>query len=181
MAGEAAAPDLALFRVLAARKPFESEVQGTSMGAALPGGTRIRISPLPEGTRPSPGQVIAFAAGSRIMVHRIAYLGRGQKASGYLITQGDGNWLCDPPIPLDAIAGQVVEAERDGAWQPVPASAISAARRWTCALSLAAVGAALEASPAFAARFARAMSYGRMTARVAWSKVAGTAAGRADG
>lgn len=173
MAGEATAPDLALFRVLAARKPVESQVQGTSMGAALPDGTRIRISPLAEGALPRPGQVIAFAAGSRIMVHRVAYLGRARAARGYLVTQGDGNWLCDPPIPLDAIAGLVVEFERSGEWVPVPGAAASASRRAVSALSLAAVGAALELSPAFAARFARAMSYGRMSARLAWSKIAG--------
>jgi hypothetical protein len=181
MAGEAAAPDLALFRVLAARKPVESEVQGTSMGAALPHGTRIRISPLAEGTRPLPGQVIAFAAGGRIMVHRVASLGRWRAARGHLITQGDGNWLCDPPIALEAIAGHVHEAELDGAWKPVPVSAAPAGRRLLGALSLAAVGVALEASPVFAARLARVMSYGRMTARLAWSKVARAPAGRAGG
>ena len=181
MAGEAAAPDLALFRVLAARKPVESEVHGTSMGAALPAGTRIRISPLAEGAPPAPGQVIAFVAGSRIMVHRVAYLGRWRAARGFLVTQGDANWLCDPPIVLESIAGLVVAAERRGEWGPVPASMASAGRRALSALSLAAVATALEASPAFAARFARAMSYGRMTARLAWSKVAGPAADQPGG
>ena len=57
----------------------------------------------------------------------------------------------------------------------------SATRRAVSALSLATVAAALEASPAFAARLARAMSYGRMSARLVWSKVAGPAADHPGG
>ena len=69
--------DIDLFRVLAERsgEPVESQLQGASMGLAIPDGARIRIAhndrdPWRE------GQVIAFLAGSRVMVHRVRHVGR---------------------------------------------------------------------------------------------------------
>lgn len=157
-----------MFRVLAGRRPVESSVQGPSMGATLPDGTRVRIRPFPEGTAPRAGQVVAFVAGARVLLHRVAYVARRRK---HLITQGDGNWLCDPPIAVEAVAGVVEEAHLDGAWCSVAAAPRALPRRLAAGLSLALLAPVLEASPAAAARIARAMSYARMSARWLWARV----------
>lgn len=165
------AQDVALFRMLASRQPVESELRGASMAPTLEGGTRIRIAPLPAGNVPRHGQLVAFLAGPQVMVHRVSYVAHGARAGGYLITQGDGNWLCDPPIRVDAIAGVVEEAFIDGAWRPVVPAA-RAARAFVARMSLRLLAPTLEASPAAAARLARVMSYARMSTRLLWSKLA---------
>lgn len=166
-----ASPDLDLFRVLASRRTFESELRGPSMGCAIPSGARIRIAPVPSGVAFERGQVVAFVAGSRVIVHRIAYLGRG-RAARYLITHGDGNWMCDPPIEADAIAGVVEEHYAEGAWRPVGPPSLPWWRRAASYPSLQLLRMTLELSPALAMRLARAMSYARMSARALWTKLA---------
>ena len=169
-------PEVAAFRVLAARSPVESELQGPSMGTTLPAGTRIRIVPLPaEG--PRCGRVVAFVAGSRVVVHRVGYLGRGARARGHAITLGDGNWLCDPPIEIAAIAGVVDEAFVGGEWRPAGMPPGPAWNRRVARASLALMAAVLEASPALASRLARAMSYARMGTRFLWSRLSSRSAG----
>src|SRR5579862_7739784 len=115
----AAVEDLARLRALTQKGDvlIHSELRGSSMGPAIPDGVRIRIR---SGHRQpcQVGQVIAFLAGSRIMVHRVAYEGRGEAARAFVITQGDGNWVCDPPVDRSTVIGQV-EAFLAGAdWQP---------------------------------------------------------------
>src|ERR1700730_15998715 len=109
--------DLELFRVLAKRsgKPVESELRGASMGLAIPNGSRIPIVHSDGGTW-RVGQVVAFLAGSRVMVHRVMHVGRRGAARGFLITLGDGNWICDPPVELDTIAGLVEEFRVGDHW-----------------------------------------------------------------
>jgi hypothetical protein len=114
---------------------------------------------------------VAFVAGSRVVVHRVGYLGRGARARGHAITLGDGNWLCDPPIEIATIAGLVDQAFIDGAWRPVGVPSGPSWNRRVARLSLGLMGAVLEASPAIASRLARAMSYARMSARFAWSRL----------
>ena len=98
--------DLARLRALTRRNAavIHSDLRGTSMGSAIPDGARIRIRRNSEATWRR-GQVIAFLAGSRIMTHRIVYEGRRSGARNFVVTQGDGNWLCDPPVNRSTILG----------------------------------------------------------------------------
>ena len=122
-AGAQAAPptldagDVTMFRMLAARsgRPVESQLSGASMGGAIPGGCRIRITHR-AGHEWRRGEVIAFVAGSRVMVHRIVHVGRRGAARRFVLTQGDGNWLCDPPVEVGTIAGAVEQYWDGGGW-----------------------------------------------------------------
>lgn len=164
--------DLELFRVLAERsgQPVESELRGESMGLAIPNGSRIRIV-YSEGVTWRKGQVVAFLAGSRVMVHRVLHVGRRGRARRFLITQGDGNWICDPPVGLETIAGRVEEFSVDGQWRGVGPARISLMRRSVSLASLALLRTALEWNPSVAVRVARGMSYVRMTPRTIWMKL----------
>lgn len=162
--------EVELLRALSARggAAVESELRGGSMGAALPEGTRIRIGPTGAGF--SPGQVVAFLANSRVMVHRVVYVGQGL-ARGYLVTQGDGNWLCDPPIERDAVAGCVAEFLAEEGWRPVGPASVPAPRRLVAAASLAFTRGLLALHPPAALAAARVMSRVRMAVRGAWLAV----------
>ena len=166
------AGDLELFRVLAKRsgQPVVSELSGASMGLAMPSGSLIRIVSS-EGVAWRPGQVVAFLAGSRVMVHRVRHVGTRGRARMFLITQGDGNWMCDPPVGLETIAGLVEEFCVDGKWQAVGPARISLIRRAVSFPSLALLRMALERNPSFAAWIARGMSHARMSARGIWMKL----------
>jgi hypothetical protein len=104
---------LLAFGTLLARsgKVIESNICGTSMGATLPSGSRIRIRPLLAGEY-DVGQVVAFVSGGAIFAHRIVY--RTQQG---VLTRGDTHSLCDFPVPLDAILGAVTEWFIEGKWQ----------------------------------------------------------------
>ena len=164
--------DVELFRVLARRsgKPVESELRGASMGLAIPSRSLIRIVSS-EGVAWRPGQVVAFLAGSRVMVHRVRYVGMRGRARMFLITQGDGNWMCDPPVGLETIAGLVEEFCVDGKWQAVGPARTSLVRRAVSFPSFALLRLALEWNPSFAAWIARGMTHLRMGARGVWMKV----------
>ena len=164
--------DLELFRVLSARsgQAVESEIQGSSMGLAIPDGSRIRIV-RHEGEDWRPGQVVAFLAGSRVMAHRVIHVGRRGLARMFLITQGDGNWMCDPPVELGTIAGLVEEFQADGTWQEVGPARTSLAHRAVSFPSLVLLRFALEWRPSLAVRIARGMTHARMGARGLWMKL----------
>jgi hypothetical protein len=164
--------DLDLFRIVIKRSgvPAESELRGTSMGLAIPSGSRIRIV-LAEGAACRPGQVVAFLAGSRVMVHRVIHVGERGRARMFLITQGDGNWMCDPPVRLETIAGRVEEFCMNGTWQAVGPARTSLIRRAVSFPSLALLRFALEWNPSFAEWIARGMTHARMGAGGIWMKV----------
>jgi hypothetical protein len=105
--------ELLAFGTLLARsgKIIESEISGTSMGKALPAGTRIRIQPLAAGDY-GVGQIVAFVRGSTIFAHRIAY----RTKQGFL-TRGDNHSWCDLPMPADAVLGLVTEWWTNGEWR----------------------------------------------------------------
>ena len=104
---------LLAFGTLLARsgKIIESEISGTSMGRALPAGTRIRIQPLPAGNY-GIGQIVAFVRGSTIFAHRIVYCTKQG-----VLTRGDNHSWCDLPVPVDAVLGLVTEWRINGEWQ----------------------------------------------------------------
>jgi hypothetical protein len=164
--------DLELFRVLAKRSghPVESELRGGSMGRAIPSGSRIRIVHSEEVTWRK-GQVVAFLAGSRVMVHRVVHVGRRGAARRFLITLGDGNWICDPPVGLETIAGLVEEFRVGDHWQGVGPARISLVRRSVAFASLVLLRGALEWNPAFAVWIARGMTHARMELGGIWAKL----------
>jgi hypothetical protein len=155
--------DLARLRAVSgkARAAIHSQLRGVSMGSAIPDGARIRIRSGPDDMWHA-GQAIAFLAGSRVMVHRIVYEGRRGPAQHFVLTQGDGNWLCDPPVNRSTVVGEVEAFSSGGEWQSVPAPRIRlhrrlAARPWLLLMQLA-----LECNPTFAIWISRPISWLRM-------------------
>ena len=150
---------------------IHSQLSGGSMGEALPGDSRIRIrSDATESWRV--GEVIAFLAGSRVMVHRVVYEGRRGQAARFVLTQGDGNWLCDPPVNRATVVGRVDAFSRgDDDWQPVGPRRMPGLKRATAAMSLALMRLALEISPALSIALSKPMSWMRMGPRLLMSKL----------
>ena len=77
---------------------LESEVRGWSMTGTLPDRSRIKIRCGGTAGR-SIGDVIAVQLDETLIVHRIAYFGRGRRALDHVITRGDSTLLADPPRP----------------------------------------------------------------------------------
>ena len=165
------ATELEALKLLAARRPVESELRGTSMGDAIPDGSRVRISRPASECRWQPGDVVAFLGGSRMMVHRVACVAAAGATGGYLITHGDGNWICDPPIECAAVAGWVREYLHEGEWRPVGPARMSRMRRATFRCSLWLLRAVLARNPRAARRLGRLLSYGRNAARSTWTRL----------
>jgi hypothetical protein len=125
MDGEPPAIDLdsnlfreALARLQKANGTFECSLRGGSMGAAIPAGSRIRISVV-DASAYRVGQVIAFLAEGRLFVHRIVHRGRRKGARDWLVTKGDRCLLPDAPVALTSALGTVsVWSPADGSWLP---------------------------------------------------------------
>lgn len=98
-------------------RSFESTVAGTSMGPALGPGSRIRVA-LVDRDRYETGEVVAYLAGSQVVVHRVAHRGRAAAARGYLITRGDAALVPDAPVDHVRILGPVIGVWRPGGWMP---------------------------------------------------------------
>jgi hypothetical protein len=162
--------DLARLRAVTSKTSalIHSHVRGASMGAAIPSGARIRIRTGPEQTWQR-GQVIAFLAGSRVTVHRIVYEGQHGPARQFVLTQGDGNWLCDPPVNRSTVVGEVEAFSTGNEWHAIGAPRIRFHRRLVGGLSQALMRLALEHSPAFAISISRPISWLRMGPRLALS------------
>ncbi len=94
---------------------FESRVTGSSMGATLPSGVRVRVI---DHDDPSRGQIIAFVAAGKTFVHRVRWRGHVGAARGWMITQGDALRLPDPPVHVDQVLGHVDALEQGSGWQP---------------------------------------------------------------
>jgi len=167
-----AADDLARLGALARRTGnfIHSELRGSSMGTAIPHGALIRIRPAAvESWRT--GDIIAFVAGHRFMAHRIVYEGRRGAARGFVLTQGDGNWLCDPPVNRCTIVGGVDMYQFGPDWRPVGRPEIPFPRWLVSGASQAVMRVAVECSPGFAIALARVVSWGRMGPRLVISRL----------
>jgi hypothetical protein len=164
--------DLARLRALTRRNAavIHSNLRGTSMGSAIPDGARIRIRSNSEATWRR-GQVIAFLAGSRIMTHRIVYEGRRSGARNFVVTQGDGNWLCDPPVNRSTILGEVEAFSTGGEWRRIAPSRMPLHRRIIARPSQALMRLLLECNPALAIWFSRPISWLRMGPRLVLLKL----------
>ena len=99
---------------------FESRIAGNSMIPTLPPGTKIRI----DGGSQAPeiGQVVAFRWGAGLTAHRVVV-----RNKGFIVTRGDGQKLCDPPVPLGDIVGVVNAWWNDNRWCDLPARPAPAA------------------------------------------------------
>ena len=111
---------------------------GSSMDPALPPGTEVVLR---CGETGAPGEVIAFLADGRLVVHRVV----ARAADGsWTLTRGDARVLPDAPIlDPEAIVGRVAGVWRGDALEAVPAPEDSAPRRWAAR----AFGAVVRVSP----------------------------------
>lgn len=139
---------LALARSLRASHRFvESIVKGVSMRPGLGPGSRIRIA-LAHRARYEAGEVVAYVAGSQVVVHRVVHRGRTAAARGYLLTRGDATLVPDPPIEDALILGPVTGVWRGGGWMaPSGPPSRSLRARVARALSLAAAVGGLYLNP----------------------------------
>jgi hypothetical protein len=140
------------------------------MGPALPDGVRVRIRSNSEATWRR-GQVIAFLAGSRIMTHRIVYEGRRSGARNFVLTQGDGNWLCDPPVNRSTILGEVEAFSTGSEWRRIAPSRMPLHRRIIARPTQALMRLLLECNPALAIGISRRISWLRMGPRLVLLKL----------
>jgi hypothetical protein len=142
-------------------RSVESTVEGVSMGRTIPPGSRIRFD-LADRDRYAVGDVLAFVAAGKVVVHRLVYRGRRGAARDQLLTRGDAALVPDQPLTTDRILGPVTAILRADAWIPLdrparrsgPAGLIAAA-------ALAAVAGALQVSPRAAAALVRLFHRGR--------------------
>ncbi len=103
-----------------AGKQVETVVSGYSMAPTLTPGMRLRIDSVEKAT--AIGDVVCFIANDSLICHRVVYNGRFRRAKEYIITRGDGTWLCDPPAERITVLGRVVEIVDTR--QPIPPSPI---------------------------------------------------------
>jgi len=129
---------------------------GSSMVPALPPGTEVLLRCGEEGAR---GDVIAFLAEGRLVVHRI--VARAPDGS-WTLTRGDARVLPDVPIlDPDAILGRVAGVWRAASLEDVPAGRDSPAGRFVLRL----FSAAIQASPRAGAAALRGLHAGNRLAR----------------
>ena len=96
-----------LRQALAAEGRFRWQLRGRSMTPTLPPACQIEVVPLSE---PTPlGALVVFAAGDRLIAHRLV-----RRAGGRWVTQGDATLAADAPLAADQILGVVAVAYRDG-------------------------------------------------------------------
>lgn len=159
--------DLARLRAVTgnSRAVIHSVVRGASMGTAIPDGARVRIRSGSDDMW-RVGKVIAFLAGSRLMAHRIVYEGKRGPARHFLLTQGDGNWLCDPPVNRSTVVGEVEAFATGDEWHAIGPARIRPYGQLVARASQALMRLALERSPAFAIWISRPISWLRMTPRL---------------
>ena len=129
---------------------------GSSMLPALPPGTEVLLR---CGESGGPGDVIAFLADGRLVVHRVV----ARAADGaWTLTRGDARVLPDVPIrDPEAVLGRVAGVWRAGSLEGLPAAGDSLSRR----LALRLACAALRASPRAAATALRSLHTAARLAR----------------
>jgi hypothetical protein len=132
--GEGLAAVAALWRKTG--RELRARFGGSSMEPALPAGSEVLLR---CGEAGAPGDVIAFLAGGRLLVHRVvARAGDGS----WTLTRGDARTMPDVPIrDASAIVGRVAGLCRGAAIEGVPAARDSPARRGVVRLCAALVAA----------------------------------------
>jgi len=95
------------FSLLAEGKTLEVRANGYSMYPAIKPGVIISIEPLPTGSEPRPGEIIAWKRDSGLVVHRVVRVEKNNKGKVF-ITRGDSCKFEDPPVDAGKIAGKVI-------------------------------------------------------------------------
>lgn len=153
-------------------RSIESTVAGVSMGRALPPGSRIRIEL--SGVRYDVGDVVAFLAGSQVVVHRMVYRGRLGAARGHVLTRGDSVLVPDPPLPHVNVLGPVTAVRRNDEWtEPGGAHRRSWPQRATAQLVLWAAVVAMSVSPRVASAGLSLLKRGERALRFAVARGSG--------
>lgn len=128
----------------------ECDVTGGSMAAAIPDGSTVRIR-WKDADAASPGSVVALLSGSAsLTVHRLVYRARSRRASGWVLTRGDANVFCDPPVGPSGLVGVVdgVRVATESTWRTPPAFAARGGLRGAvCDAAAGAMRLALEIHP----------------------------------
>jgi hypothetical protein len=128
-------------------RSIESTVEGNSMGQTLLPGSRIRIE-LAERPSCELGEVVAFLARGKVVVHRVVHKGRRGAARGRLLTRGDAALIPDPAVDVGSVLGAVTALDCNGGWMsPGERPRRSLPARVVASLALAVVTRMLEASP----------------------------------
>lgn len=142
--------------------PVECRLRGGSMAAAIPQGSRIRIT-LSRGPHRI-GDIVAFMIGERIVVHRIVH-----RARHHWITRGDAMLLPDSPIDDIAVLGHVNEIDSGAGWRPPDAQSRPPRRdRWLAFAVLAASRVLLLFDADLARRFIESLDAADQ--RSAWTR-----------
>jgi hypothetical protein len=94
----------ALAKGTAATQSFEAVIQGQSMGAALPHGSRVQVDP-PHHPLKVGEIVLHKAVHGLIVAHRVVRVSRTLWRSEFVLTQGDAQLLCDMPLRYSEIVG----------------------------------------------------------------------------
>lgn len=81
----------------------------TSMLPLLVPGDEIEVAPYSTTILPKRGDIIAYQRDSSIVVHRLLAHG-----ADWLLTKGDNQAACDPPVPSHALIGRVISKRRGG-------------------------------------------------------------------
>jgi len=108
---------------------IDSVVDGSSMEPAIARGTRIRIRAQTE--LPPDGTVVAVLAPGGVVTHRLVCRGRLPWNQRFVLTQGDGAMLCDPPANVGLLVGPVTMWSVGGDYCDIPERSRSArAMQW---------------------------------------------------
>jgi hypothetical protein len=135
---------------------FGSSVRGRSMGKALPDGSHIHVRLVPQRDL-RVGQVVAYVAEDRMVVHRVVRLATWHQDQ-YLVTRGDATVVCDRPVLALSVVGVVTDHCTIDVWEPVGAPPVRGflVNRMASAIS-ALLGGLVQLSPQLADWAARRM------------------------
>ena len=79
------------------------------MSPTLRDGDELRVSAFSQTDPPRAGEIVLARRGSRLVTHRLVAI-----EDGCAITRPELGGGDDPPIPMDALVGRVVEIRRRG-------------------------------------------------------------------
>lgn len=100
------APEILIpaLRRMAGDAPLRVRVAGACMTPALDAGGTVEIAPI---RFPWPGDIVAFAAAGRLVVHRVVGY-RPRRLRLEIVTQADRSAAPDAPIPRARLLGRVL-------------------------------------------------------------------------
>jgi hypothetical protein len=109
---------------------IECQLGGGSMAPAIPKDSSLRVQ-MADANIYRLGDIVAFARETGVCVHRVVHEGLSGRASGFLLTQGDGCFYPDPPVSFENILGMVTEFKYGDSWQVAGKSAPASSRIMT--------------------------------------------------